>query len=299
MLVSNTEKSSTILSAEGSRSLVVTSDVFSTSRTSVASRALRGGVARNGTDSASGLDFSGVEATDRLTGFKITGPMGPCSAPNGTKLFRPNTAEVGDIVLFRRTIEAACMASADESSSGEFSGAESKVDTVLSGVADIEFGKAETGGNAVGLDIISPQSSSSSSGTLVLCFGTALFVSRVLVSPHELADVVVGGGSSIVFATLGVSGEITVDPGLSPTPCARSIETGWESCVRSFCIAVGLDVGSETTELRLELSCFQGFLVDVGEAQLNAAAVFVAIGGRLCLIGAFMRSVGTDVFVRW
>lgn len=200
------------------------------------------------------MGFSGVEATGRLNGFKIPGPMGPCSAPNGTKLFRPNTAEVGDIVLFRRTIEAACMASADESSSGDLSGAGSKVDTVLSGVADIEFGKAETGENVVGLDIISPQSSSSSSGTLAICFGTAVFVSRALVSPHESADVVVGGGGGIVFATLGVSREITVDPGLSPTLCTRSIETGREFCVCSFCIAVGLDVGSETTEFRLGLS---------------------------------------------
>lgn len=67
----------------------------------------------DGSRGLSFLGFSGVETTGRLTGFKIPGPIGPGSAPSGTKLFRPNMADVGEIVLFKRTIEAACMASSD------------------------------------------------------------------------------------------------------------------------------------------------------------------------------------------
>ena len=119
-----------------------------------------------GFDGTSILLFSGVTATGRLAGFKIPGPIGPCSAPNGTKLFGPKIADVGDMVLRKRTI---CIASAERSWVGGVFGGDAEVDTVLSSVAGIELGKAETGVDAVGLDIISPQSSSSSVGTSTRC----------------------------------------------------------------------------------------------------------------------------------
>lgn len=103
---------------------------------------------------------------DRLADFKRPGPIGPCSALNGTKLFGPKIADVGDMVLRRRTI---CIASAERSWVGGVVGSGPEVDTVLSSVAGIELGMAEGGVDTVGLDIISPQSSSSSVGTSVRC----------------------------------------------------------------------------------------------------------------------------------
>ena len=112
------------------------------------------------------LLFSDVAETERLAGFKSPGPIGPCSAWNGTKLFGPKIADVGDMVLRRRTI---CIASAEWSWVGGVFGGDAEFDTVLSSVAGMEFEKAEGKVDTVGLDIISPQSSSSSAGTSVRC----------------------------------------------------------------------------------------------------------------------------------
>jgi hypothetical protein len=51
--------------------------------------------------------------TDRFADFRILGPIGPCSMVSGTKLFALNSADVGDIVLFRRTMGDANIASGE------------------------------------------------------------------------------------------------------------------------------------------------------------------------------------------
>ena len=45
-----------------------------------------------------------VEREPRLAGFKRPGPMGPCSACSGINALALNSADVGEMVLFNRTI---------------------------------------------------------------------------------------------------------------------------------------------------------------------------------------------------
>jgi hypothetical protein len=70
-----------------------------------------------GSDSIAGCSCSAVfllvTLADLFTGFKIPGPIGPCSTLKGTKLFALNKADVGDIALLRRTMGAACIVSGD------------------------------------------------------------------------------------------------------------------------------------------------------------------------------------------
>jgi hypothetical protein len=108
---------------------------------------------------------SGVEVTGLLAGFRIPGPIGPSSALSGTKLFGPNNADVGDIAPRKRAI---CILST-EGWLGGVLGVDSKVDRVLSRVAVVEFGSAEMDVDTVGLEIISPHSSSSSAGAVACC----------------------------------------------------------------------------------------------------------------------------------
>lgn len=54
-----------------------------------------------------------MKENDRLAGFRMLGPMGPCSTFIGIKLFAPNMADVGEMVLLSRTMGDACIMSAD------------------------------------------------------------------------------------------------------------------------------------------------------------------------------------------
>jgi hypothetical protein len=114
---------------------------------------------------ATGLSSS-IGATGLLAGFRRPGPMGPSSALSGTKLFGPNSADVGEIVPRKRAI---CIFSAGCSWFGGVVGVDAKVEILLSSGAIVEFGNAEMGVDTVGLDIISPQSSSSSVGAFACC----------------------------------------------------------------------------------------------------------------------------------
>jgi hypothetical protein len=57
--------------------------------------------------------FLRVTLTERFAGFKMPGPIGPCSAPRGTKSLGLKYADVGDIVLLSRTIVVVDMVSGD------------------------------------------------------------------------------------------------------------------------------------------------------------------------------------------
>ena len=168
----NAEKSSSsasfVLGSSTFTSLIAISFVSSASRAGNTSAFTSscGMTSEIGFGGTSTLLFSDVAETERLAGFKSPGPIGPCSAWNGTKLFGPKIADVGDMVLRRRTI---CIASAERSWVGGVFGGDAEFDTVLSSVAGMELGKAAGKMDTVGLDIISPQSSSSSAGTSVRC----------------------------------------------------------------------------------------------------------------------------------
>lgn len=106
-----------------------------------------------------------VLLTERFADFKMPGPIGPCSTPRGTKLFALKNADVGEIVLFRRTIGEACIASGDSSwTLIDFMecGVMFAVGRVLLRESTRDGGSVKVGVDTVGLDTISPHSSSSS-----------------------------------------------------------------------------------------------------------------------------------------
>lgn len=150
-----------------------------------------------------------------------------------------------------------------------------------------------TGVDTVGLDTMSPQSSSSSTSGGADSFDE-VSISRVSRPAHGSNEVTGGwdGGAEIEFEAAGVSdvdgtGRFWVTGSNS---CRVRFGETMRSCgVCTLSIVAWVDPIGETMEFRLGLSCFQGSTETAGELQLNAAGALVVRGGRLCLTGAGAR----------
>lgn len=256
-----------------------------------------------GVDSGFVGSLSNVKGSGRLTGFKIPGPIGPCSAPRGTKDFVLKMAEVGEIVPFRRVMCEACMASADclcAEKDRLGGGVAGRAGITSLGSIACEIEVRVSGSGSVGLPTISPHSSSSSTAAAAASFFVATFVSMLLKlfqCSRKVGSAGVMDCEAMGLATPDVSeGRFETCSRIPKSGNAIFCETAWLSCPRLLDVT-GLAARGEDVDRNAGLSSPQGSAA-AAELQLKAAGASVATGGRLCLAGMTARGVGTDVFVR-
>jgi hypothetical protein len=234
-----------------------------------------------------------------FTAFNRPGPMGPCSMLSGTKLLALKTADVGDITPLRRTIDEACVASGDWSRSGETLAVKGVDTGVYEALLRSACATVSILVDIIGLDTISPQSSSTSSSTGALLFPTfpGAIVSR-LSSPAHGSEKLVGVlemGGEIKVATAGVSSAAaTIRPRIegSAWDCAKSSDPARVSGARTFVTVGCAGAIGEDTERKPGLFCCQGSTT--GELQSNAAGEFMDNGGGASLFGAMVLEADMD-----